>query len=401
MLSVQSSSLYRPKERHCGNSFTEDEEVPSADLLGRPHNHADITSFPTDGFLDSADSAPTVASMAAIILSSSPDLASSFFHGYFSSRSEARSPTLGARKTITTIKSTPEQPKQTPKIIPHNLSQNNKSQKKNLDVTKETDVSTERKTPPLKSLLRRERAACPENKKKTVKFADDNGLPLVVVNEFKKVNYFDALKEEILHKPLPKDNPQSSSSSSQSSSSSCASPSFSSIRYTPPTPPVTSCHQKTSPLATPNDRKLVCDFAMPCYNYAAFRDKVQRGKVSLENVLISESRVAGSVRVVNEVFRKKVFVRYTTNNWQTTNEVECRYVNNSNNFYGGMPPTDTFAFDIVGRSPVEMMDEIQFCIRFQAEDQEYWDNNDGDNYRLVSSEFYEQRRKVREMEKNW
>ena len=253
-----------------------------------------------------------------------------------------------------------------------------------------------RKETPLKSLLRRESVDSPEASKKSVQFADANGLPLVVVKEFTQVNYFDALQEEIQLSSLRIDTSEGSSSFISSSFTATTT----TTRYSPPPSPTFARH-RSSPPPSPKP-KLVCDFSMPCYNYAAFRDKVTRHKVSLENVLISENRVAGCVRVVNEVFHKSVFVRYTTNNWMTTEEVPCRYVNNgNNNFYGGMPASDTFAFELVGRCPVELADEIQFCIRFEAEGEHYWDNNDGANYRLVSAEFFDQRRKVREMEKYW
>jgi len=137
MLSVQSSSLYRSRGIHCRNSYTEDQEEPSTEVLVSPRIQAEIKTFPTDGFLDHSNSAPTVASMAAIILSSSPDLASSFFNGYF--RSDPLHPTITARKTTATIKSTLET-KQIPKTYPRNL--NHASQKKKcLKATKPTDVN--------------------------------------------------------------------------------------------------------------------------------------------------------------------------------------------------------------------------------------------------------------------
>ena len=47
-----------------------------------------------------------------------------------------------------------------------------------------------------KSSLRKVESPATDGQK-AVKFADDVGLPLVVVKEFKKVNYFEALSEEI------------------------------------------------------------------------------------------------------------------------------------------------------------------------------------------------------------
>ena len=209
------------------------------------------------------------------------------------------------------------------------------------------------------------------------RFADEMGLPLVVIHEFKKVNYFEALSEEILHSRSSGNNRCKPTESAEAS--------------------VTS---KKSNLPPSYEKKLVCDFTMPSDDFANFRDLLHRGKVCLENVVISGHHIAGCIRVLNLVFEKTVFVRYTTNNWRTVDEVRCKYFNNADTLDVGMPPTDSFSFEICGRSPIEMSDEIQFCIRFEAEGAHHWDNNDGANYVIITSEFFDQRKRVREMEKN-
>lgn len=237
--------------------------------------------------------------------------------------------------------------------------------------------------PKKKSLLRSKSEIAPTKAlKKTVKFADDDGLPLAVVKEFKRFDYFESLREELFQSSLP--DPKMMSMYGAESYSSAA------IAAKPPSPPHS---QKQAPAPA----KYVCDFPIPSHNFVSFVCKLKKDFVSLENVLVSENRVAGVVRVLNCCFQKKVFVRYTTDHWKTSREVECKYVNNGIN--RSMTETDSFAFDLTGPTmPIQPDHEIQFCVRFEAGSDHHWDNNDGRNYSIITAEFVRLRNKVREEE---
>lgn len=95
--------------------------------------------------------------------------------------------------------------------------------------------------------------------------------------------------------------------------------------------------------------------------------------------------IIGRVLVKNIFFDKRVAIKYTWNAWQTTREVECVYVSDGD---GILPGTnmDVFKFIIDDLSRVDSRAKLEFCIQYVARNdsqrQEYWDNNDGKNYKL-------------------
>ena len=88
---------------------------------------------------------------------------------------------------------------------------------------------------------------------------------------------------------------------------------------------------------------------------------------------------------MNHSFIKKVFVRYTYNDWKTYTEVEANYMLGSHE-----GQTDKFSFaiyckpqDFTLSSPDLFHPRLFFAIRFQTgEGKQFWDNNDGKNYCL-------------------
>lgn len=95
--------------------------------------------------------------------------------------------------------------------------------------------------------------------------------------------------------------------------------------------------------------------------------------------------IIGRVLVKNIFFDKRVVIKYTWNAWQTTREVECVYVSDGD---GILPGTnmDVFKFIIDDLSRTDSRAKLEFCIHYVARNdfqrQEYWDNNEGANYKL-------------------
>ena len=106
-----------------------------------------------------------------------------------------------------------------------------------------------------------------------------------------------------------------------------------------------------------------------------FNQKLLSKNVQLENAFMeSSTSIFGILRVVNLSFHKVVRVRWTLNNWVTVSETLCDYVQGSSCFN-----TDKFSFTLqIGCLPLGA--RLQFCIKFECEGQEYWDNNNGTNY---------------------
>ncbi|XP_056404737.1 protein phosphatase 1 regulatory subunit 3D [Hyla sarda] len=105
--------------------------------------------------------------------------------------------------------------------------------------------------------------------------------------------------------------------------------------------------------------------------------------VRLEHVTSSEELgISGTIRVLNLAFEKMVSVRYSFTNWKTHCDVKAIWQNS-----GGtdVPNTDVFAFVITLPPFIQQVcSVIQFAIRYQVADKDYWDNNYGKNYSFTS-----------------
>ncbi|MRA76055.1 hypothetical protein GH890_32010, partial [Bacillus thuringiensis] len=66
---------------------------------------------------------------------------------------------------------------------------------------------------------------------------------------------------------------------------------------------------------------LVLNFSQPASNYLAFRERLESGLVSLENVVLRDYTIAGTIKVKNAAFEKVVTVRHTFDSWKTRDVV--------------------------------------------------------------------------------
>lgn len=108
-----------------------------------------------------------------------------------------------------------------------------------------------------------------------------------------------------------------------------------------------------------------------------YMSRVHDNKVLLEHCSVDdrEMTVAGTIRVVNLAFHKKVAVRYTFNAWLTHDEIAANYMYNSSD-----GPTDKFSFVIHIPSWFDVGNKMQFAIMYAVNGQTFWDNNYGCNY---------------------
>ncbi|XP_077166646.1 protein phosphatase 1 regulatory subunit 3E-like [Paroedura picta] len=110
---------------------------------------------------------------------------------------------------------------------------------------------------------------------------------------------------------------------------------------------------------------------------AGFLERVRQHKVRLESVRPEAAALRGAVRVLNVAYEKSVSVRYTLNRWASCNEVPAAYLPPTPTAADGL--TDRFAFLLpVGAAATA----LEFALRYRVAGAEYWDNNDGHNYKL-------------------
>ncbi|XP_028916634.1 protein phosphatase 1 regulatory subunit 3C [Ornithorhynchus anatinus] len=135
----------------------------------------------------------------------------------------------------------------------------------------------------------------------------------------------------------------------------------------------------TAGLKLHEEKKLILDFSQPSADYLCFRNHLQKNFVCLENCSLQERTVAGTVKVKNVSFEKTVQVRITFDSWKTYTDVDCVFMKN---IYGSSE-SDTFSFAIDLPPLIPPHEKIEFCISYRSGGQVFWDNNEGQNYKIV------------------
>ena len=126
-------------------------------------------------------------------------------------------------------------------------------------------------------------------------------------------------------------------------------------------------------------------FGQPASDYLAFRDKIEKNCVSLENVIVKDYNILGTIKVKNLCFDKKVFARCTFDSWETSHDIVAKYVQPLGDSAGHS--VDTFSFDFDIPTDFDMNKKIQFCIGFQTPMGEFWDSNNGENYEISARKY--------------
>ncbi len=133
---------------------------------------------------------------------------------------------------------------------------------------------------------------------------------------------------------------------------------------------------------------LLLQFPQPASDYLAFREKVDRNLVSLENVILKDYNLIGTIRVKNVAFEKTVFVRCTFDSWETHTDIPASYVPNSS--CASASKYDTFKFEISVPPAMDVKKKVQFCICYEVCNAQHWDSNDGANYEVASADWREE-----------
>lgn len=126
-------------------------------------------------------------------------------------------------------------------------------------------------------------------------------------------------------------------------------------------------------------------FSQPASDYLAFRDKINRELVSLENVILRDYTVEGTIKVKNITFEKRVFVRLSLDEWETFEDIEATYVPGPGLSYS--EPYDTFSFSLDISPTFDVSKKIQFAVCFEENGNQHWDNMGGKNYCIVSEHY--------------
>ncbi|KAI3555536.1 hypothetical protein CABS03_04064 [Colletotrichum abscissum] len=106
--------------------------------------------------------------------------------------------------------------------------------------------------------------------------------------------------------------------------------------------------------------------------------------VRLERVWLSpdQKNLLGSVAVANLAFQKYVTCRFTLDYWKTTSEVGAEY-SHEVRAQDDHVAQDRFTFSIKLSDLANLETKtLFFCIKYNVNGQEYWDNNNGTNFQV-------------------
>ncbi|KAF3696750.1 Protein phosphatase 1 regulatory subunit 3D Protein phosphatase 1 regulatory subunit 6 [Channa argus] len=118
----------------------------------------------------------------------------------------------------------------------------------------------------------------------------------------------------------------------------------------------------------------------------AFLHRLCEQKVCLERVLCFELGVIGITQVLNLDFEKDVIARYSFTEWKSCTETKASWVSSITNTWEGGGRSlscDTFHFHLPVPPFLHPGAVLEFAIQYKVCGAEYWDNNDGENYKLV------------------
>lgn len=146
------------------------------------------------------------------------------------------------------------------------------------------------------------------------------------------------------------------------------------------------------------------NFKQPAGDYLNFQEKIMNNFVTLENVILNQYNMSGTIKVKNICFHKKVFLRCTFDSWKTFSDIHATYlpikfynttISASGEFLQmdkhATSHVDTFKFEF--QLPHSLPDDfeqtnsnknVEFCVCFTDQNGcERWDNNYGKNYSII------------------
>lgn len=119
--------------------------------------------------------------------------------------------------------------------------------------------------------------------------------------------------------------------------------------------------------------------------------------VCLSSINISDTNLSGSVYVLNVACDKQICVRYTIDGWSSFSETRAIFTRS----VGSDGAIDAFSFFLALPYDIPIGATCEFCIRYTVNNNSYWDNNGGQNYKLQCVEDIKQSLAERNTQKPW
>ncbi|XP_034428733.1 protein phosphatase 1 regulatory subunit 3G-like isoform X2 [Hippoglossus hippoglossus] len=124
---------------------------------------------------------------------------------------------------------------------------------------------------------------------------------------------------------------------------------------------------------------LVSDRLVACFPEPRDPERrVQRLRVCLEKITITQFDVRGQIRVFSGCSGREVGVRYTFNDWLSCVDAQALAVAAEEPGIVG----ERFSFTVYTPPFMDPSSAVHFALYLKSEDGEFWDNNQGQNYSL-------------------
>ena len=120
------------------------------------------------------------------------------------------------------------------------------------------------------------------------------------------------------------------------------------------------------------------DCLTTCYDQlqpGEIEERIKMQEICLADTRLNGRTVNGFITVNNLAYHKDVSIRHTFDDWKTVREVPAYYISS---FEDGA--RDRFGFSLPFPTKVT---EMHFALRYSVNGKEYWDNNCGNNYKIV------------------
>ena len=107
-----------------------------------------------------------------------------------------------------------------------------------------------------------------------------------------------------------------------------------------------------------------------------FLEKVRIHHVMLENVLVDNFTITGTIIVHNLSYEKAVAIRYTKDFWLSSTDIPAAFDRSVS------PDLDKFTFKLVLPPNLPAGARVEFCVSYTVQGEIFWDNNGSRNYQI-------------------
>ena len=126
---------------------------------------------------------------------------------------------------------------------------------------------------------------------------------------------------------------------------------------------------------------LKINFDQPIANYLMFYRRLSESNVSLENIIVASNLLlVGTIKTKNIAHKKSVIIRCTFDHWKSFTDIEAKCIlsNQTSCQY------DTYEFSVHVPPDIKPVtpSPVQFAICYNADSQQFWDNNGQQNYQV-------------------